>query len=52
MQSVVPARRAELLELQPILRLFLVLRRGVIAVLAFTALQRNDFSHQPTRKSA
>jgi len=44
---MVPARTAELLELQPVLRLLLVLRRGVIAVLAFTALQGDDFAHAP-----
>jgi hypothetical protein len=46
MQGVVPARRAEFLEFQSVLRLFLVLRRGVIAVLALTALQRDDFAHR------
>jgi hypothetical protein len=35
---MVPARGAELLDLQPVLILLLVLRRRVVAVLAFTAL--------------
>jgi hypothetical protein len=39
------ARGAEFLDLQPVLVLLLVLRRRIIAVLAFTALQRNDFAH-------
>jgi hypothetical protein len=47
MDRVVPASRAEFLELQPVLRLLLVLRRRVIAILALTALQRNDLAHKP-----
>jgi hypothetical protein len=43
---MVPARTAELLELQPVLLLLLVLRCRVIAVLTVTALQRDDFSHK------
>ena len=46
MQGVVPARRAELLELQPVLLLLLVLRCRVIAVLTVAALQCNDLSHK------
>jgi hypothetical protein len=42
---MVPAGAAELLDLQPILVLFLVLRRSVIAVLTVTALQGNNFAH-------
>jgi hypothetical protein len=38
MDRVVPASGAEFLQLQPVLLLFLVLRRRVIAVLAVTAL--------------
>jgi hypothetical protein len=43
---MVPAGRAELLQLQPVLVLLLVLRRRVVAVLAIAALQRNDFAHE------
>jgi hypothetical protein len=38
MHRVVPAIRAKLLELQPVLVLFLVLRFGIVAVLTITAL--------------
>jgi hypothetical protein len=46
MDRVVPAGRAELLQLQPVLVLLLVLRRSVVAVLTITALQCNDFAHR------
>jgi hypothetical protein len=46
MHRVVPARRAELLQLQPVLLLLLVLGRRVIAILAVTALQGDDFAHR------
>jgi hypothetical protein len=39
------ASGAEFLDLQPVLVLLLVLRRRIIAVLAFTALERNDIAH-------
>jgi hypothetical protein len=42
---VVPASGAELLDLQPVLVLLLVFCRRVVAVLAVTALQSNDFAH-------
>jgi hypothetical protein len=42
---MVPARGAELLQLQPILVLLLVLCRSVVAVFAVTALQGNNFAH-------
>jgi hypothetical protein len=45
---VMAASRAELLQLQPVLRLLLILRLRVVAVLAITALQRDDFSHPST----
>ena len=38
MDRMVPARGAELLDLQPVLILLLVLRRRVVAVLAIAAL--------------
>jgi hypothetical protein len=41
----VAARTAKLLQLQPVLVLLLILRRSVIAVLAVTALQSNNFAH-------
>jgi hypothetical protein len=46
MDRMVPARRAELLQLQAILVLLLVLCRSVVAVLAVTALHCNDFAHR------
>src|SRR5262249_20767934 len=46
MRSLFPARIAELLGLHTFRMLLLVLRRGVIAILALTALQRNDFPHR------
>ena len=48
---MVPARRAELLQLQPVLILLLILRRRVIAVLTIAALQGDDLSHKPTLDS-
>jgi hypothetical protein len=45
MSRVLPARTAELLGLHPFGMLLLVFRRGVIAVLALTTLQSNDFAH-------
>jgi hypothetical protein len=44
MRRVLAALAAELAKLQPARRGFLILGGGVIAVLAITALQRNDFS--------
>jgi hypothetical protein len=44
MRRVLAALAAELAELQPARRGFLIFGGGVIAVLAITALQRNDFS--------
>jgi hypothetical protein len=44
-RRVPAARGAEFLDLQPVLVLLLVFRRRIIAVLAFTALERNDFAH-------
>ena len=44
MRGVLAARPAELAELQPARRGLLVLGGGVIAVLAITALQRNNLS--------
>ena len=41
-----PACAAKLLQLQPVLVLLLVLRRSVVAVLAVTALQSNNFAHR------
>jgi hypothetical protein len=45
---------AKLLGLQPLGMLLLILRGGVIAILAVTTLQRNDFPHfsNPFQKSA
>ena len=51
MDRVVPTSGAEFLQLQPVLLLLLVLRRRVIAVLAFTALQRDDFAHDSDSQS-
>jgi hypothetical protein len=45
MHRVVPARRAELFQLQPVLILLLVLRRRVVAILTIAALQCDDFTH-------
>jgi hypothetical protein len=42
---VLPARAAEFSSLQALGMLFLVLRGGVIPVLAVTTLQCNDFPH-------
>ena len=44
MRRVLAARAAELAEFQPARRGLLVFGGGVIAVLAITALQRNDLS--------
>jgi hypothetical protein len=44
MRRVLAARPAELVELQPARRGLLVLGGGVIAILAITALQRNNLS--------
>jgi hypothetical protein len=42
---MLPAGVAKLLGLHPVGVLFFVFRRGVIAILAITALQSNDFPH-------
>jgi hypothetical protein len=42
---VLAARTAKLLGLQPFRVLFLVFGGGVIAILALTTLQSNDFAH-------
>ena len=44
-RRVLPARTAELLGFHAIGVLLLVLRRGVVAILALTTLQGNDFAH-------
>jgi hypothetical protein len=44
MRRVLAALAAELIEFQPARRGLLVLGGGVIAILAITALQRNDLS--------
>jgi hypothetical protein len=44
-RRVLAARVAKLLRLQPVGVLLLVLRGGVIPVLALTTLQGNDFPH-------
>jgi hypothetical protein len=44
MRRVLAALAAELAEFQPARRGFLVLGGGVIAILAITALQRNNLS--------
>jgi hypothetical protein len=44
MRRVLAALAAELVEFQPARRGLLVLGGGVIAILAITALQRNDLS--------
>ena len=41
-----PARRAEFLQLQPVLILLLVLRGRIVPVFAVAALQRDDFAHE------
>jgi hypothetical protein len=47
-RRVLAARPAELIEFQPARRGLLILGGGVIAILAITALQRNDLSrHVP-----
>jgi hypothetical protein len=45
MRRVLPARTAKLLGLHAIGMLLLVLGGGVVAILALTTLQRNDFAH-------
>jgi hypothetical protein len=45
MIRVLPARIAKLRKLQPTGRGLLVLRSGVVPVLALGALQRDDFAH-------
>jgi hypothetical protein len=45
MSRVLPAKAAILVELEPLARLFLVLRRAVVAALTFVARQRDDVSH-------
>jgi hypothetical protein len=45
MRRVLPARTAKLLGLHAIGMLFLVLCGGVVAILALTTLQGNDFAH-------
>jgi hypothetical protein len=44
MRLVLPAVRAELLQLNPLCRRSLVLRLAIVPVLAFTALKLNDFT--------
>jgi hypothetical protein len=44
-RGVFPAPVAEFPGLQPIGVLLLIFGRGVIAILALTTLQRNNFSH-------
>ena len=49
MRRVLPARPAELAEFQPARRGLLILGGGVIAILAITALQRNNLAgHWPS----
>jgi hypothetical protein len=45
MHRVVPAGRAELLELHPVLVLLLVLGGRVVSILTVAALQCDDFTH-------
>jgi hypothetical protein len=54
MSGLLAAGIAKLLGLQPLGMLLLVLRSGVIAILAVTTLQRNDFPHfsNPFQKNA
>jgi hypothetical protein len=47
MRRVLPARTAELFGLHAIGVLLLIFRGGVVAILAVTTLQRNDFAHFP-----
>jgi hypothetical protein len=44
-RRVLPAKTAELAELEPFRRLLLVLRGAVVAPLALAARQLNDVSH-------
>jgi hypothetical protein len=46
MRRLFPAGIAELLRFHPFRMLFLVLGRGVIAIFAIPALQRNDVAHK------
>jgi hypothetical protein len=54
MSSLLAAGVAKFFGLQPLGMLLLVLRGGVVAILAVTTLQRNDFPHfsNPFQKSA
>jgi hypothetical protein len=54
MSGLLAAGIAKLLRLQPLRMLLLILRGGVIAILAVTTLQRNNFPHfsNPFLKSA
>ncbi len=45
MRRVLAAEAAELIELQPLRRLLLVLRRAVVPAFALGARQRDDVSH-------
>jgi hypothetical protein len=45
MSRVLPTEAAVLVELDPLGRLLLVLRRAVVPALAVTARQMNDISH-------
>jgi hypothetical protein len=45
MGRVLPARTAKLLGLQALGMLLLIFCRGVVAILAVTTLQCNDFPH-------
>ena len=51
MRSVLAAELAELVHLDATCGRLLVLGRRVVPVLAITALQRNDFSHDPISHS-
>jgi hypothetical protein len=46
MRSVLAARIAKLLGLQPIGVLLFVFCRRIVAIFAIAALQRNDFPHE------
>jgi hypothetical protein len=49
MRRVLATDAAELLQLQPLRHRLPVLGRRIVALLAFTALQRNDFSGHKNR---
>ena len=51
MRRVLAADFAKLVHFDPTCRGLLVLGRRVVTVLAITALQRNDFSHDPISHS-